>query len=164
MSNLSVNQLYKLSGAANQGINFKDWATSEKALYQLKIDSGKITGKMPFCDWLNKRWAMKTTNLNLIGSVPIINLEEAKKAQKEKGTVGSKIVGALKDIGKGVIKKTILDDQTSDQEDTAAGNNVIEEKRILGMKPAIAYTVGTVLLLSAIAGAIYAYKKSQKSA
>jgi hypothetical protein len=150
MSALSANQLYNISGVSKQGVTFKNWMSDEKALYQSKIDNGKITGKMAFPEWLNKRWA----------SIAVMNADAKKTILK--GDIGQ----AIKDIAKGVIKKTVTDPAgtVTDNSSFEPKSDLEVEKRILGMKPGVAYAVGGVILLGAIAGTIYLVQRTKKSA
>ena len=148
MSTLSANQLYNLSGAEKTGTKFKDWFNSERAQYQAKIDAGKITGRMPFKEWLNKRWAVKAS-MNAEGDA----------------TVKSTLLDALKNVGTQVLDKTINKGSTTATTDEGkAPGQVLQEKRILGMKPAIAYTIGGVLALGVTVTAILLIRKAKKAA
>lgn len=148
MSILSANQLYNLSGASKNGVAFKDWVNSEKAMYQSKIDNGKITGKMPFNDWLHKRWTVKAT-------------------MSAEGEGSSKILDALKNVGAQVLQKTTSGKSAAapvtDNGGVAPGTP-LQEKRILGMKPGVAYAVGGVLLLSVTVATILIIRKAKKAA
>jgi hypothetical protein len=128
MAGLSMNQMYKQSGAAEAGVSYKDWIASEENLYQKKIEDGKIQGQMPFQQWMCKRWAGK---LNASGF--------------------SELVTGLKGIGKEVLNKTILnkegaDTAKGDAASPGAGTNayIEPEKRILGMKPVVFYSVAAL--------------------
>jgi len=147
MSALSANQLYNLSGASAEGVTFKDWMTHENNLYKSKIEDGKITGKMAFPEWLNKRWS----------AIAVMN------ADAKKGILKGKLGQAVKDIAAGVLKKTV---NTGAPEGSAQSQEEIApiEKRILGMKPGVAYTVGAVVLLAGIVGTIYVVRRAKKSA
>jgi hypothetical protein len=154
MSTLSANQLYNLSGAEKQGTKFKDWFNREKEQYQAKINSGKITGKMPFPEWLTKRWKVKSTMMNAEGE-----------------TFGSKITEALKNVGAQVLNKTVGSGAQTSSGTTSGttGGGIppgqpLQEKRILGMKPIVAYSVGGVLLLTATVATILIIRKAKKAA
>lgn len=131
MAGLSMNQMYKQSGAAEAGVSYKDWIAGEENLYQKKIEDGKIQGQMPFQLWMGKRWAGK---LNASGF--------------------SELLTGLKGIGKEVINKTILNKETAspgaeDAGETGGAAYVEPEKRILGLKPFVFYSVATLTALTA---------------
>ncbi|MDD4970775.1 MAG: hypothetical protein PHT07_15215 [Paludibacter sp.] len=153
MSILSANQLYQLSGTAEQGVKFKDWLNSEKDMYQSKINAGKITGQMLFPEWLNKRWVMKATM--------------SAEGDATGSTFGKKLIDALKNVGTKTLQKTVAGKTDSAAATTDAGKipgEMLQEKRILGMKPGVAYAVGGVLFLAATVTAIYIIRRAKKAA
>lgn len=148
MAGISFNQMYKLSGAAETGLSYKDWISGEEGLYNSKIESGKIKGQMPFNKWLEMRWQGK---MNATGD-------------GEKKLSG--ILEGLKGIGKSVLDKTILNKTSGTSssgatEDTSAPY-IAPEKRILGMKPIVFWSVTGVVILTAGFVTVKAIQKMKK--
>ena len=143
MSGLSFNQMYKQSGAPESGVSYKDWLSSEENLYNLKVESGKIQGQMPFNSWMTLRWQGK---LNAIGD-------------KIKS---SGILEGLKNVGKDVLNKTVLDKGGKAGGAASEAMYVAPEKRILGMKPVIFWTVTTVVVLAGAFVTVKVIKKMRK--
>jgi hypothetical protein len=120
MEGLTINQIYRESGVSNQGITFKDWLASENALYDQKVENGKVAD-MPFNEWLQVRW------------------DRALNA-----TVNTKSSGTT----------------ASDSPSTDTYQSV--EKRILGMKPVVFYSIAGVVGLGAIFVTVVIIKKIRK--
>jgi hypothetical protein len=150
MAGLSLNQMYKQSGAGEAGISYKDWIAGEEALYNTKIERGKILGQMPFAQWMEMRWQGK---LNASGKL-------------------SEVLQGLKGIGKSVLDKTILKQNTATSTTAAPDESTTTfvattytepEKRILGMKPLIFWSLTGVVILTATIVTIKVVKKMKKS-
>jgi hypothetical protein len=148
MEGLTINQIYRESGVSNQGITFKDWLASENALYDQKVENGKVAD-MPFNEWLQVRWDRA---LNASGK------------KKEKSGKGKEVLASLKDIGKQVLQKTVNTKSSgttaSDSPSTDTYQSV--EKRILGMKPVVFYSIAGVVGLGAIFVTVVIIKKIRK--
>ena len=138
MAGISLNQMYKQSGAADSGVSYKDWIASEENLYKTKIDNGKIKGQMPFNFWMQARWQGK---LNATG------------------------IGAnLADIGKDVLAKVAGKSGTGAVTPKVTETPyVAPDKRILGMKPVVFWTVTAVGTIAAIYITVKVVQKIRKS-
>jgi hypothetical protein len=143
MAGLSFNQMYKQSGASEMGLSYKDWIAGEEKLYNDKVEAGKITGQITFNRWMELRWQGKMNNAT--------------------GKLGQ----TLKDIGKEALNKVINKGGTttdaSKTSTTSATDYTEPEKRILGMKPFVFWSITTVLALAATYGTIKIIRKAKKS-
>ncbi len=137
MAGISLNQMYKQSGAADSGVSYKDWIASEERLYNQKIESGKIKGQMPFNFWMQARWQGK---LNASG-----------------------ILEQLKDIGKESLEKVAGIQKPGTATPATPATYIAPEKRILGMKPVIFWSLTAVAGIAAIYVTVKVVQKIRKS-
>ena len=142
---MTLNQIHKNSGTSE---SFKDWLKNEQATYQKKVDDGKIQGQMPFESWMKNRWRGK---FNATGE-----------------STGSKLLGVLENVGKDALTKT-LQQAAGVKTPTAANPSgapsapaPVYEKRILGMKPAVFWSVAIVGGIALTYGTVVVIKKIRK--
>jgi hypothetical protein len=149
MAGISLNQMYKQSGAADSGVSYKDWMASEEKLYNSKIENGKIKGQMPFNFWMQARWQGKL-NASGGGTPSPDNMMNATG-------IGATLTG----IGKDILAKAV--EKTGTGATPAPATYFPPEKRILGMKPVVFWSVTTVVGLTAIFVTVRVVRKMRKS-
>jgi len=149
MAKLSKNKLYKLSGTFDP---YNVWLVKEKTLHAEKMTKNK-TKIYDFETWLNERYDY-LIQTGQIGSKKTINAD-----------------GSIKDAFKTVAdtaKETLmgtLNDKLSDKTDAEKIDSELNkpvEKRILGLKPVIFYSVTTVTILAIGAGIYFIVKSKGK--
>jgi len=143
----SRNELYRLSGSLEP---YATWILREKTIHAKRVGEG-TTKVQDFDEYLQKRYSYKmaTGEINADGSLkeflaPVLN--------KGKELAGEKL-------------KSTVEDKLADKKDTEkelAELNKPVEKRILGLKPIVFYSITGLIVLGIGTGIYFIFQTKKK--